>query len=87
MKYENLNPATTGEDNGPVYKNIWICNCEHGWHNCTCDGNGGKKLMCCACNETFIYSKEFEVYRCDACYEKEMERKANESTPDRNMQS
>ena len=43
------------------------------------------KLMCCACNESFIYSKGFEVYRCDACYDKEMERKANESTVNRDM--
>ena len=48
-----------------------ICNCEHGMHNCTCDGKtGAKKLECIGqgCDK-YIYSKDFETYRCEECYE------------------
>jgi hypothetical protein len=96
-KFPALYSATIGITT-PEYKNVFVCNCEHGWHNCTCDGNGGtrvgigtamsrgyNKLVCVACNESFIYSRGFEVYRCDECYDKEMERKENESTVDRDM--
>ena len=69
--------------------NFRICNCEHGWHNCNCDGKtGAKKLICIGkdCNE-YIYSKDFETYRCEECYkihciQKEM---LNESTTNRDM--
>jgi hypothetical protein len=83
-KFNSLYPTTIGITT-PEYKNVWICNCKHGWHNCTCDGKGGKKLICVGGCESFIYSSDYEVYRCDECYNKEMERKANESTVDRDM--
>ena len=27
----------------PTWNNLYMCNCEEGWNNCTCDGNGGKR--------------------------------------------
>ena len=94
-KFPALYSATIGITT-PEYKNVFVCNCEHGWHNCTCDGKGGigigtamsrgyNKLVCVGCNESFIYSRTYKVYKCDECYNKEMERKANESTVDRDM--
>ena len=67
-------------------KGIWVCICEHGHMNCTCDGNGSKLLTCIGidCNEQ-VYSKDFKEYRCDECYYKEMERKENESATNRGM--
>lgn len=46
-----------------------ICNCEHGHHNCQCDGTGAKKLMCIGedCDE-HIYSKTFKTFRCQECF-------------------
>jgi len=89
-RFSSLYPTTIGIST-PKYKNVWVCNCEHGWHNCTCDGNGGtrvgigtamsrgyNKLACVGCNESFIYSRIYKVYRCNLCYDKEMERKKNE---------
>jgi hypothetical protein len=27
----------------PTWDNLYMCNCEEGWNNCVCDGNGGKR--------------------------------------------
>ena len=27
----------------PTWDNLYMCNCEEGWNNCTCDGKGGKR--------------------------------------------
>ena len=49
------------------------------------DMKPSRRLMCIGGCESFIYSADYEIYRCDACYDKEMERKANESTVNRDM--
>lgn len=27
----------------PTFDNLYMCNCEHGHQNCTCDGHGNKR--------------------------------------------
>ena len=31
------------EPSKPTWDNLYMCNCEEGWNNCSCDGNGGKR--------------------------------------------
>jgi len=31
------------EPSKPTWDNLYMCNCEEGWNNCVCDGNGGKR--------------------------------------------